>query len=94
MSFQFKSAHSNLHFDRHKIIKLPDKILMENCLFIRKSIQLNLQSIFNHWFAFSSDSHNYEIFSSSKGLLKLTTVNTKKDDISSHLLHDPSTNLY
>ena len=71
MSFQFRKAHSNPHFYRHKIIMPPDKILMKNCLFMRKSIQFNLPSISNHWFTFSSDSHNYETFSSSEGLLKL-----------------------
>ena len=50
---------------------------MENCLFISKSINFNLPPIFNHWFIFSSDSHNYETSSSSKGLLKVKTVNTK-----------------
>ena len=69
----FKSS-----FFRHEIIKLPDKIIMENCLFISKSINFDLPPIFNHWFTFSSDSHNYETSSSSKGLLKVKTVNTKK----------------
>ena len=53
---------------------------MENCLFISKSINFNLPPIFNHWFTFSSDSHNYETSSSSKGLLKVKTVKTKKYD--------------
>ena len=51
---------------------------MENCLFISKSINFNLPPVFNHWFTFSSDSHNYEASSSSEGLLKIKTVNTKK----------------
>ena len=78
MSFECRNVHSNPLFFRHEIIKLPDKILMENCLFISKSVNFNLPSIFNHWFTFSSDSHNYETSSSSKGLLKVKTVNTKK----------------
>ena len=53
---------------------------MENCLCISKSVNFNLPSVFNHWFTFSSDSHNYETSSSSKGLLKVKTVNTKKYD--------------
>ena len=69
----FKSS-----FFRHEIIKICNKIIMENCLFISKSINFNLPPIFNHWFTFSSDSHNYETSSSSKGLLKVKTVNTKK----------------
>ena len=51
---------------------------MENCVFISKSINFNLPSIFNHWFIFSSESHNYETSSTSKGLLKVNTVKTKK----------------
>ena len=38
MIFEYKNAHSNPLFYRQKIIKLPDKILMGNCLFIGKSI--------------------------------------------------------
>ena len=78
MSFECRNAHSNPLFSRHEIIKLPDKILMENFLFISKSVYYNLPSIFNHWFTFSSDSQNYETSSSSKGLLKVKTINTKK----------------
>ena len=51
---------------------------MENCLFISKSISFNLPPIFNHCLTFSSDSHNYETSSFSKGLLKVKNANTKK----------------
>ena len=33
---------------------------------------------FYHWFTFSSDSHNYETSSFSKGLIKVKIRNTKK----------------
>ena len=66
-------------FFRCEKIKLPNKILMKNYLLISQCINfINLPSIFNHWLTFSSDSHNYETYSSSKGLLKVKTVNTKK----------------
>ena len=78
MSFECRNAHSNLLFFRHEGTKLPVKILMENCSFICKSINFNLPPIFNHWFTFFSDSHNYETSSYSKVLLKVKTVNTKK----------------
>ena len=45
MSFECRNAHSNPIFFRHEIIKLPDKIIMENCLLISKSINLNLPLI-------------------------------------------------
>ena len=51
---------------------------MENCLFISKSINFNIPSIFSHWFIFSSESHSYETSTTLKGLLKVKTVNTKK----------------
>ena len=51
----FKSS-----FFRNEIIKLPDKFLMENCWFISRFVNFNLPSIFNPWFTFSSDSHNYK----------------------------------
>ena len=60
------------------MIKICNKIIMENCLFISKSINFNLPPIFNHWFTFSLDSHKYETSRSSRGLLKVKTVNTKK----------------
>ena len=65
-------------FFRHEIIKFPNKILMENCLFFIKPVNFNTSSIFIHWFTFSSDPHNYENSGSSKGLLKVKTTNTKK----------------
>ena len=82
MTFKFRNVHSNSDFYRHKIIKLPHKILMENCLIIRKSIQLNLPIIDSLQFPIIGSlfllTHNYETFSSSKGLLKLKSVNSKK----------------
>ena len=66
-----------LFFLRHEVNKLPGKIKMENCLFTSKSINFILPPIFNHWFTFSSDLHNYEASSSSKGFLRVKTVNAK-----------------
>ena len=50
-----------------KVIKHPDKIIMENFLFISKSLNL----IFLQF-------SNKKLFSSSEGLLKVNTVKTKK----------------
>ena len=69
---------STLWILRHETIKLPDKILMENCLLIGKSINFGILLIFNHWFTLSFESHSYETSSSSEGLLKVKTVNIKK----------------
>ena len=67
ISFESRNAHSNPLFYRHEIVKLHDKIITENCLFISKSINFDLPSIFNNWFTFSSDSHRYEASCSLKG---------------------------
>ena len=42
ISFECRNANSNPLFFRHEIIKLPDKIIMKNCLFISKPINFNL----------------------------------------------------
>ena len=34
---------------KHEIIKLSGKFVVENFLFISKSINFNIPSIFNHW---------------------------------------------
>ena len=78
ISFECRNAHSNLLFYRHKIVKLHDKIIIENCLFISKSINLDLSPIFNNWFTFSSYSHRCKTSCSLKGLLKVNNTNTKK----------------
>ena len=63
---------------RHEIIKLHDKIIIENCLFISESINFHLPSIFNNWFTFSLDTHRYKTSCSLKGFLKVNIANTKK----------------
>ena len=78
ISFECRNAHSNPLFYRHEIVKLHDKIIIENGLFISKSINFNLPSIFNNWFTFSSDSHRYKTSCSLKGFLKVNIANTKK----------------
>ena len=58
------------------MIKLPDKISVENCLFVSKSLNNQLREIFNNWFVFSSFTHRYETCSE-KGKLKVKSFNTK-----------------
>ena len=41
------------------ILKLPDKIALENCLFINKYFNKFLPTIFKNWFTLSSDFHTY-----------------------------------
>ena len=60
MNFQFRDSHSSPLFRPNNILKLEDKILIENILFINKSFN-NLPPIFKSWFTFCSDLHNYHI---------------------------------
>ena len=76
MNFKDRNSHSNPLFKGSKVIKLPDKIKIENCLFINKYVHQKLPSIFNSWFNFSSNCHNYETSFSSKGNLKVPSVHT------------------
>ena len=78
ISFECRNAHSNPLFYRHEIVNLHDKIIIENCLFISRSINFDLPSIFNNWFTFSSDSHRYKTSCSLAGFLQVNIANTKK----------------
>ena len=57
---------------QNSILKFQDKIYLENILLVSKSLNNLSPSIFNTWFSFSSDQHNYETSSSTQGnLMKL-----------------------
>ena len=74
--FKERNAHTVPLFFRSKIMKLPDKIKIENCLFISKYVNNKLPPIFNSWFIFSSTFHNYETSFAAKVHLKIPTVTT------------------
>ena len=65
-----------LYFHYSKIIKIADKVKIENCLFINKYTNNKLLSIFTNWFTFSSISHNYQTSFASKGNLQIPSVQT------------------
>ena len=48
-------------FKKNVILKFSDKVTFENTLFVGKSINNLLPSLFSNWFLFSSEQHNYEI---------------------------------
>ena len=64
MNFQSRDSHSSSLFKFNHILKLEDKILIENILFINKSFNNLLPPIFKSWFTFCSDIHNYQTVSS------------------------------
>ena len=53
------------------MVKLRNKIKIENCLFISKYLNNKLPAIFNSWFIFSYTFHNYETSFAIKGHLKI-----------------------
>ena len=68
----FIFLHTIPLFKQNPILKFQDKICQENILFVSKSLNNLSPSIFNTWFSFSSDQHNYETSSSTQGnLMKL-----------------------
>ena len=72
INFQPKNFHTSPLFKQNSILKFQDKICLENILFVSKYLNNSLPSIFNTWFSFSSDQHNYETSSSTQGnLMKL-----------------------
>ena len=64
MNFQSRESLSSPLFRSNHILKLEDKILVWNILFINKSFNNLLPTIFKSWFNFCSDLHNYRTVSS------------------------------
>ena len=65
MNFQSRDSHSSQLFKSNHILKLEDKILTENIIFINKSFKTFFHPpIFKIWFTFCSDVHNYQTVSS------------------------------
>ena len=72
INFQPRNFHTSPLFKQNSILKFQDKICLENILFISKTLNNLSPSVFNTWFSFSSDQHNYETASSTQGnLIKL-----------------------
>ena len=67
MNFQSRnefSIYSSPLFKSNHILKLEGKILVENILFINKSLNNLLPPIFKSWFILCSDINNYRTVSS------------------------------
>ena len=58
INFQPRNSHTSPLFKQNS--KFQDKIYLENILFVSKSLSNLSSSLFNTWFRFSSDQHNYE----------------------------------
>ena len=55
MNFQSRDSHSSALFKSNHILKLEDKILIANILFVNNSFNNLLHPIFKSWFIFCSD---------------------------------------
>ena len=69
INFEPRISHASPLFKQSSILKLQDEIGLENILFVSKSLNNLSPSAFNKCFSFSSDQHNYETSSSTRGKL-------------------------
>ena len=60
INFQPRNSHLSPLFRKSFILKFLNKVNLENTLFANKFISNLLPSLFNDWFLFSSDQHNYQ----------------------------------
>ena len=58
-------------FKSSNIMKFPDKIALENCIFIKKYFNLTLPTPFANWFTLYTDSHTHNKRWSNLLLIKL-----------------------
>ena len=76
MNYQPRNSHTSLLFRKAAVLKFKDKINLENILFVSKSINNLLLSLFNNWFVFSSDTHKYNTSWSSNDKLQKYSYRT------------------
>ena len=74
MNFQSRDSRSSPLFRSNHILKLEDKILIDKIIFNNKSFKNLLPPIFENWFSFCSDVHNYHAVSSTAKVFKETIV--------------------
>ena len=71
------TSPSYISFRDLNILKLPDKIALENFLFINKYFNKCLGAIFKNWFTLSSDFHTYNTCWPNLGCIVVPPQNTK-----------------
>ena len=69
INFQPRNSYTSLLFKQGSILKFYNKIYQGNILFVSKSLNNLSPLVFNTWFSFSSDQHNYETSCSTQGNL-------------------------
>ena len=78
IKFQPRNSQTSHLFKQSSILKFQDKICLENTLFVSKSLNNLSTSVFNTWFSFSSDQHNYETSNSTEGNLTKLFYSTNR----------------
>ena len=78
INLQPRNFHTRPLFKQNSILKFQDKICLENILFVSKSLNNLLPSVFNTWFTLSTDQQNYESSSSTHGNLIKLFYKTKR----------------
>ena len=73
MLFQDRNSRIGYLLKVSKIIKAFDKVVLENYIFISKSLKRLLPFILNNWFKVSFDSHSHDSKWSNLGYLKISS---------------------
>ena len=71
MFFLRREAHAIPLFKDFNILKLHDKITLENCVFINKYFKHQLSQPFDNWFVLSSNFHTHNTRWSNLGCLNV-----------------------
>ena len=71
------NTHTDPLFEDSNILKFPDKIALENCIFIKKYFNQTLPTPFKNWFTLSTDSHTHNTRWSNLGCLNIPPHKTK-----------------
>ena len=78
MNFKDQLFHSSPLFSSNNILEFGNKIALENILFISKSVNRQVPSIFNDWFTFARNLHRYETCWSATNHHDIPTCRTQK----------------
>ena len=70
MNYQPQNSHTSPLFRKAAVLKFKDKIKLKNILFISKSNNSLLPSLFDNWLVFSSDKEYNSSWSSNDKLQK------------------------
>ena len=77
MYFLNRNTHTVTLFKDSNILKFPDKIALESCIYIKNYIKKTLPTPFKNWFTISADLHTYNTRWSNLGCLKIPLHKTK-----------------